>query len=74
MKLFDVCTRKFYQKDGEKKVQWYKAGILKETDKGSMYLRLFNQPLTDFLIFERKENPPQNSDSETETEQINNSK
>jgi len=57
MKLFDVCTRKFYEKDGEKKVKWYRAGIMKETDKGSRYLRLFSNPETDFFIFEKTENP-----------------
>ncbi len=57
MKLFDVCTRKFYEKDGEKKVKWYRAGILKETDKGSRYLRLFHQPEIDFFIFEKEEHP-----------------
>jgi len=55
MKLFDVCTRKFYEKDGEKKVKWYKAGVLKETDKGSRYLRLFHQPEIDLFIFEKAE-------------------
>ena len=55
MKLFDVCTRKFYEKDGEKKVKWYKAGTMKETDKGSRYLRLFHQPEIDLFIFEREE-------------------
>jgi hypothetical protein len=61
MQLFDVCTRKFYEKDGEKKVKWYRAGIMKITDKGSRYLRLFSQPMTDFFIFE-KEVPEQSSE------------
>ncbi|HRH03912.1 MAG TPA: hypothetical protein PLN13_13590 [Bacteroidia bacterium] len=55
MKLFDVCTRKFYEADGIKKTKWYKAGIMKETDKGSVYLRLFHQPQTDFFVFEKAE-------------------
>jgi hypothetical protein len=55
MRLFDICTRKFYEKDGEKKVRWFRAGFMKETDKGSMYIRLFQQPETDFLVFENKE-------------------
>lgn len=55
MKYFDVCTRKFYEKDGEKKIKWYRAGILKETDKGSRYLRLFHQPEIDFFIFEKED-------------------
>jgi hypothetical protein len=55
MKLYDVCTRKFYEKDGEKKVKWYRAGMMKTTDKGSTYVRLFNQPQTDFFVFEKEE-------------------
>ena len=66
MKLFDVCTRKFYEKDGEKKIKWYKAGVLKETDKGSRYLRLFHQPEIDFFIFEKEEIPPQDTNTKEE--------
>jgi len=55
MKLFDICTRKFYEKEGEKKMKWYRAGMMKETDKGTKFIRLFNQPETDFFIFEREE-------------------
>jgi hypothetical protein len=54
-KIFEVCTRKSYEKDGEKKVKWYKAGYIKETDKGTRYLRLFQQPHTNFFIFEREQ-------------------
>ena len=57
MKLFDICTRKFYEKDGEAKVKWYRAGILKETDQGTRFIRMFNQPDTDFLLFEKVESP-----------------
>ena len=55
MILFDVCTRKFYEKDGVKKVKWFKAGIMKETDKGSRYIRFFHQPETEFFIFAKEE-------------------
>ena len=54
MKIYDVCTRKFYEKDGEKKIKWYRAGIMKETDKGSRFLHLFSQPEVDFFIFEKE--------------------
>jgi hypothetical protein len=36
-------------------MKWYRAGMMKETDKGTKFLRLFNQPETDFFIFEREE-------------------
>ena len=68
MKLYDICTRKFYEKDGEKKVKWYRAGFMKETDKGSRYLRLFHQPETDFLVFENKE-PETLTPVETQTKE-----
>jgi hypothetical protein len=55
MRLFDICTRKFYEKDGEKKVKWYRAGVMKETDKGTMFIRLFHLPEIDFFVYERIE-------------------
>ena len=55
MKYFDVCTRKFYEKDGEKKIKWYRAGIMKETDRGTRFFRFFHQPDTDFFLFERED-------------------
>jgi hypothetical protein len=55
MRLFDICTRKFYEKEGEKKVKWYRAGIMKETDQGTRFIRLFHQPETDFFIYEKNE-------------------
>lgn len=67
MQLFDVCTRKFYDKDGEKKVKWYRAGIMKTTEKGSTYLRLFHQPQTDFFIFEKQELEP-TAENQTENQ------
>ena len=58
MQLFDVYTKKVYEKDGEKRVISYKAGAMKITDKGNMYLRLFHMPTTDFFIQEREQNMP----------------
>ena len=57
MKLFDICTRKFYEKEGEKKVKWYRAGVMKETDQGTRFLRLFHQPETDFFVLEKIDPP-----------------
>jgi hypothetical protein len=58
MKLFDVFTKKVFEKDGEQKVKSYKAGAMKITDRGNMYLRLFHIPDTDFYIQEREPNMP----------------
>lgn len=53
MQIFDVFTKKVYDKEGEQKVASYKAGALKITDRGIMYLRLFHIPDVDFYIKER---------------------
>ena len=57
MRLFHICTKRVYEKDGERKVKWYKAGILKISDNGRQYIRLFHQPMIDFYVFES--NPPE---------------
>jgi hypothetical protein len=58
MRFFDVLTKKVYEIDGEKKAKSYKAGIIKITDRGNMYLRLFHNPNTDFFIQEREPSIP----------------
>jgi hypothetical protein len=61
MKLFHICTKKDYEKDGEKKTKWYKVGFLKEADSGKKYIKLFHQPQTEFFVFEREENNQETS-------------
>jgi hypothetical protein len=58
MKIFDVFTKKVFEKDGEEKKIFYKAGAMKITDRGNIYLRLFHQPDTDFYLKEREQNIP----------------
>ncbi|MFA6922903.1 MAG: hypothetical protein WC223_01495 [Bacteroidales bacterium] len=53
MQIYDVCTKKVYEKDGERKVKFYKSGIMKITDSGRIYIRLFHQPEVDFHVFEK---------------------
>lgn len=48
MQLQNICTKKEYEKDGEKKVQWFKIGILKTAESGRKYIKLFHQPQTEF--------------------------
>jgi len=55
MQIFDVFTKKEYEKEGEKKTISYKAGAMKVTDRGNIYLRLFHMPETDFYIQEREQ-------------------
>ena len=58
MKFYDVTTKRTYQKDGEQKVQWLKAGKLTVNADGKMYLTLFQQPETTFYVFEQKQETP----------------
>jgi|WetSurMetagenome_2_1015567.scaffolds.fasta_scaffold2277302_1 hypothetical protein len=58
MQIFDVFTKRFYEKEGEKKVISYKAGVMKITDRGNIYLRLFHIPDTEFYVREREPNMP----------------
>ena len=57
MQLLNICTKKDFEKDGEKKVAWYKVGILKIADSGKQYIKLFQQPDTEFFVFEKDERP-----------------
>ncbi len=56
MKLFNICTRKDFDKDGIRKSVWYKVGLLKEADSGRMYIKMYHQPQTEFFVFENDEN------------------
>lgn len=57
MKIFNICTQRVYEVNGEKKVSWYRVGFLKITENGNQYIRLFHQPETTFFVFERDEEP-----------------
>ncbi|HTB32794.1 MAG TPA: hypothetical protein VK808_12250 [Bacteroidia bacterium] len=52
MQVLGIYTMRIYEKDGEKKRQFYKAGILKTAADGRMYIRLFQQPFTNFYVLE----------------------
>ena len=53
MQLFNICAKKDYEKEGEKKVKWYKVGFLKVADSGKKYIKLFHQPHTEFFVFDK---------------------
>jgi len=52
MRLFHVCTKKEFEQNGEKKLKWYKAGMLKISDRGRLFLRMFHVPEIDYHLFE----------------------
>lgn len=58
MQIFDVFSKKFYEKEGEQKAISYKAGVIKITDKGNTYLRLFHIPDVEFYVKEREPSIP----------------
>jgi len=53
--FWDVCTKKTVEVDGESKDIWLKAGVIKVTPYGKKYLQLYQQPNTDFFIFEPRD-------------------
>ena len=56
MQLLNICTKKDYKKDGEKKTKWYKVGVLKIADNGKKFIKLFQQPYTEFFVFDNEDN------------------
>jgi len=59
MALYKICSKKLYEKNGEKKVTFYDVGFLKITDAGKKYLTLFIVPQTEFHFFEKDESLPE---------------
>jgi hypothetical protein len=57
MLIYDICSYRDYEKNGERKIKWYRIGFLKVTENGKRYIRLFQQPETDFFVFDRSEKP-----------------
>ncbi|TAL63194.1 MAG: hypothetical protein EPN85_00720 [Bacteroidetes bacterium] len=54
MQLFNVCSKKEYIKDGEKKIKWMRAGLLKITDTGKRFLTFFHLPGIEYHLFEHE--------------------
>lgn len=53
MKFLNVCSKKIIEKDGVKRIKWYKVGSIKITDNENKYLMLFQQPNSDFYVFDQ---------------------
>ena len=54
MKLYDICTKRTYVKDGVDKNIWLKVGTYKETDDNKKFIELNMFPSTSFYVFEQK--------------------
>ena len=55
MKLYSICTKKTYTKDGQEKNIWLTAGTMRETDDGKRFIQLNHLPDVSFYVFEPKE-------------------
>jgi len=55
MKVYNICTKKTYEKDGETKTVWLNAGTMRETDDGKRFIQLNHIPDVSFYVFEPKE-------------------
>jgi hypothetical protein len=58
----DICTKREYEKDGEKKAKWFKVGTYKKTDEGKEFIELNMFPNTPFYIFEQKKDKNESVD------------
>jgi len=50
-----ILTKKEFQSNGKLEKLWFKAGNIKTLPNGRIYMTLFNQPNTDFYVFEPNE-------------------
>ncbi len=56
MEYFNVCSQITYtDKSGKELKRYYRAGTLKVTPSGAMYLRLFTQPSVEFHCFKQEQ-------------------
>lgn len=56
MKYLKVLSQLSYtDKDGKEKKRYFPTGVIKITPTGMMYLRLFQQPSVEYLVFEQKD-------------------
>jgi len=54
MKYFNICTKKEFESNGQKKKKWLNCGTMRVTDDGKQYLELNMFPNTPFYVFEQK--------------------
>lgn len=55
MKIYQICTKKTYQKDGAEKAVWLPCGSLKVNDDGKQFIELNMFPGQTFYVFEPKQ-------------------
>lgn len=58
MRLFTICSRLEYEKNGEKHHRWFSVGELIINESGKMHMRLYQLPETRFYLFDKEETLP----------------
>lgn len=56
-KIFDICSKRIYEKNGETKVKFQRIGVLRMSEAGRIYIQLYIFPQTDFYVFEKDSQP-----------------
>jgi hypothetical protein len=58
VKIFNLCTKKSYEKNGETKTVWLTCGTLRETEDGKRFVELNHLPGITFYCFEPRKKEP----------------
>ena len=66
-RLFNVCTKLEYTDpaDNKQKTKWYRVGTLRIYPSGSVILRRFDNPVTDYYCFEQPDTIPADESNES---------
>lgn len=51
----DILTKKEFEANGETQKLWFKAGNLKTLSNGRKFMTMYNQPDTDFYVFDHRD-------------------
>ena len=54
MKYQDLCTKRTWEQNGEKKIKWLNVGTKGTTDDGKEYVELNILPNTVIYVFDQK--------------------
>lgn len=55
MEYKDICSKREYEQNGEKKTKWLNVGTLRTNDAGKMFIDLNILPNTPLYVFDKKE-------------------
>jgi len=54
MEMKNICSKKEYNANGEKKVKWFQIGTLNTNNDGKQFVNLNMFPNESFYVFENK--------------------